>query len=381
MLSFSGFGTLGVVHSSERNADFTSTTFKPHGAGYTRAWSAEVDSLIAAQVTANLTSRITAVVQVISEQNYDGTFRPHVEWANFKYRFTPDFSMRVGRTVLPFFMVADSRKIGYANPWVRPPVEMYGLVPLSSNDGIDATLRTQLGGGINTITVTAGQSSTRLPAVTAEARELVAVVNTFEHGSVTARVNYGRARLTVPESSALFDGFRQFGPQGMAIVDKYLIHRREVSFMGVAASYDPGAWFVTAEWSALNAPPAVGKKSAWYVSGGHRFGKLTPYATYGQARADNLSDPGLDLSNLPPQAVAPANELNYVLNNLLFAKPVQKTISIGVRWDFIRNTALKLQLDHTRVGSGSTGTLNNLQPGFRPGGKFNVLSATMDFVF
>src|SRR5207248_3009841 len=29
VLSFSGFGTLGVVHSSEDQADFTSTLFKP----------------------------------------------------------------------------------------------------------------------------------------------------------------------------------------------------------------------------------------------------------------------------------------------------------------------------------------------------------------
>lgn len=33
MFSFSGFGTLGFVHSSENKADFTSNIFKPNGAG------------------------------------------------------------------------------------------------------------------------------------------------------------------------------------------------------------------------------------------------------------------------------------------------------------------------------------------------------------
>ena len=32
----SGFGTLGVVHASEREADYTSSVFKANGAGATR---------------------------------------------------------------------------------------------------------------------------------------------------------------------------------------------------------------------------------------------------------------------------------------------------------------------------------------------------------
>src|ERR1700692_321141 len=82
MFSLSGFGTLGVVHSSEDKADFTSTIFKPNGAGYSHDWSAAVDSLIAAQVTAHFTPQLTAVLQLDAEQNYDNSYRPHVEWAN-----------------------------------------------------------------------------------------------------------------------------------------------------------------------------------------------------------------------------------------------------------------------------------------------------------
>jgi hypothetical protein len=60
---------------------------------------------------------------------------------------------------------------------------------------------------------------------------------------------------------------------------------------------------------------------------------------------------------------------------------VQKTVSIGGRWDFARNAALKLQLDRTHLGAGSSGALINVQPGFQPGGKFTVFSAAIDFVF
>jgi hypothetical protein len=65
----------------------------------------------------------------------------------------------------------------------------------------------------------------------------------------------------------------------------------------------------------------------------------------------------------------------------LSTKPVQNTLSIGARWDVLRNAALKLQYDHTRIGAGSSGVLANLQPGFQPGGTVNVISVSVDFVF
>ena len=62
VFSFNGFGTLGLTHSSEPLADFTSTFFKPNGAGYTRKWSSDVDSRIGGQVTANFNKQLSAVL-------------------------------------------------------------------------------------------------------------------------------------------------------------------------------------------------------------------------------------------------------------------------------------------------------------------------------
>jgi hypothetical protein len=36
-------------------------------------------------------------VKYFSGQKYDNTYRPHVEWANIKYQFTPDFMSGPGR--------------------------------------------------------------------------------------------------------------------------------------------------------------------------------------------------------------------------------------------------------------------------------------------
>jgi hypothetical protein len=156
--AFNGFGTAGVVHSSEDKADFTANDFEPNGAGYSRSWSAGIDSLIGGQVSATLGPKLSAVLQLIVQQNYNNTYWPHVEWANIKYLFTPDFSVRMGRIVIPTFMDSDSREVGYSNPWVRPPTEVYSANPITSVDGLDASYRLHLGGVTNTLQATYGRN-------------------------------------------------------------------------------------------------------------------------------------------------------------------------------------------------------------------------------
>jgi opacity protein-like surface antigen len=383
MFSFSGFGTLGVVHSSEHDADFTSTLFKPNGAGYSHDWSPDVDSLIGAQVIANFTPRLSAMLQVISQQTYDDTYKPHVEWANIKYQLTPDASVRVGRTELASFLVSDTRDLGYANPWVRPPVEVYSLVPIDTSDGIDVSYRWHTGELVQTFVGTYGATTSKQPSGgNADARRQWNISDTLEYGAVTLRIAYQRANLTLDGLDTFFSAFGHFGPQGIALEAKYDPYRKPLEFFGIGAMYNPGDWFVTGEWGTQQLHSVIGESTAWYVSGGYRLAKFTPYLTYGSLKVNsNTSDPGLNVSTLPPYLAGPALGLNAALNAILGSIPAQSTTSAGVRWDFMKNVDLKLQYDHTHLGAGSPGTLINLQPGFVPGSTVNLFSAALDFIW
>jgi hypothetical protein len=208
------------------------------------------------------------------------------------------------------------------------------------------------------------------------------LVDTVERGAMTLRAAYFNARLKFDLFDPLFAGFRQFGPQGVAIADQYDPANRRVTFFSAGGMYDPGKWFVTSEWGQIKVRSALGDRSGWYASGGYRFGALTPYVVYASTQADgNTSDPGLSLTGLPPAFAGAAAGLNAGLNTILAQIPVQRSVSVGARWDFISNVALKVQLDHDDLGAGSPGTLGNLQPGFSPGGSLNVFSATIDFVW
>ena len=56
-------------------------------------------------------------------------------------------------------------------------------------------------------------------------------------------------------------------------------------------------------------------------------------------------------------------------------------MSVGARWDVVRNVDIKLQFDHTSLGADSRGWLTNLQPGFPVGTSVDLTTATIDFVF
>jgi hypothetical protein len=383
MFSFSGFGTLGVVHSSENQADFAASVFQANGAGYSRAWSPDVDSRVGAQVTATVSSKLSAVLQIVAEQDFDGSYRPRVEWANLEYRFTSDLSIHLGRSVLPGFLFSDTRLVGYTYPWVRPPIEVYWLNPIDSNDGMGLSYHLQMGDLVDTLEVNAGDSNVRLPDNdgTVRGRNSWGFANTAEYGPFTLLLAVEISHLSNAALDPFFDAFRQFGPQGMAIANRYDSDDKLVENENVGASYDSGHWLVISEWCHANTHSFLGDQSAWYASGGYRLGKIMPYLTYAEVSAIGNSKPGLNLMGLPPAEAGAGAGLNAVLDSLLERVADQRTVSAGTRWDFAKNVDLKLQVDHTRFGAASSGTLINVQSGFSPGGTVNLFSAAIDFVW
>lgn len=386
VFSLSGFATLGAVHSSERNADYTYTIFQPKGAGYTEPWSLAVDSRVALQLNAKLSRQWSGVLQVISEQQYDGTFRPAIEWANVTYQATPDLSLRVGRIALASTLSSDYRKVGYAMPWIRPPRDVYSLAPVTNNDGIDLRYRSRFGAVSNTVQAYVGRKDLKTTYQDGEpiqVREAMGVTDTVEFDAATLRMTYQQARLTMPASKSFFDQLRQFGTRGVALADQYDFENKRYRLLSIGANYDPGNWFITSEWERVQTHSWSGDGTGWFIGGGVRLGRWTPYMTYSRARLDSPStEAGLSTAGLPPAYAFAAGRANAVLNSLLgnFI-PTDRTIAVGTRWDVARNAALKVQLEHISVGSNSNGTFRFPRAGFTLGGQANIVSIALDMVF
>ena len=393
-----GFATLGAVHSSDQQSDFVASPFQPSGAGYSRSWDAGVDSKLALQLDGSFNDQWSAVVQVVSQRRYDGSFTPQVEWANIKYQVTPDLSVRAGRTLLATFIASDTRLLGYGNPWVRPPLEVYGLLPVTNTDGVDGTYRFRIGDTTHSTQLSFGRTELDLPnGGQIEAKNIVGLNHSIERGALTVRGGFLRAKVDVstPELEALFVGLTQFGAglsmtpglepvgaQALALVDRYRFESRRITAATIGATYDPGDWLLIAEWGRLDGPEVLADASTWQITGGLRFGGFTPYVSYARRHADPANEAGIDTRFLPPPLAQPAAALNAGLQQTLvqFAAS-QRTASIGLRWEVRPNAALKLQFDRVDREAGSAGTFVNQQPGFRFGGESDLISLGLDVVF
>ncbi len=343
---FGGFSTLGVSHSSQGLGDYILDGTIPKGPGRSRNWSATNDSRIGVQVAANFTPETSAIIQVISEYQADGTYRPAVEWANVKYAFTPDAYIRVGRIALPTFLNSDSRKVGYSYPWIHPPIDLYRQLSITNNDGMDTSYRFGIGAAENSIKVIYGRNTNERPTSTSSARKLWGIFDAFEYGSATLRVGYQEREASSYNHLTGVTG--AWTPN---------------SDLSIGASYDPGGWFAMSEWMQRK---STTKASAMYISAGYRINKFTPYLTYSQ------NSPASFLPGFPaPTAIA-----------IQSAKKQQSTASLGVRWDFMKNTDFKLQYDQVYLSDNSNGYLANVPAGvILYGAKFHVISAVLDFVF
>lgn len=342
MFSVSGFGTLGAVHNSVQTGDYVADVFQPNGAGFTSSSAYGVDSKVALQIDAKLMDNLTAVVQLMSRYRVNREYLPQIEWANVKYAVTPELSVRLGRTAMPTFMNSETRLVGYANPWVRPPIETYSLRSTTNADGVDVSYRHAFGSINNTTqawygkTQVASVGSTGAVSNGVRATKITGLADTIDYGSLTVRAGVTAIDFRLNTATA--------GTFTYAKANVY----------NLGASYDTGSWFVMGEWTKTDFGAVQRAQKAKYVTAGYRWNKFTPYVTYSTVGVDD--------------------------DQIKLALRAQDTKSAGLRWDFMKNMSLKVQLDQVQLEAGSTGFFTNAKPGLA-GSRVKVLSAAVDFVY
>ena len=296
--------------------------------------------------------------------------------------FEPEYALRVGRLPLPIFLISDSRTVGFSQPQVRPPVEMYGAFYLYHYDGADLTWTTSFAGTAVKSQLYIGATKPRLPADASLSVSPLAGVNvTAESGELTVRASYNRGKGTAssPALDAAFEGIRNGFPPGAlypgspgipgdpALANRYGLTDKIVTYSSLGLNYDPGRWFVTSELGAVSAVGVSAHETLGYVTAGTRIGAFTPYATVARFK-DKIA--GSTTGNLVVDALRIGS-----------ATSSQKTIGVGLRWDAMKNLDFKGQFDHARPDAGASGFLVNTQENYRPGMAYNVVSVSSDFVF
>ena len=339
---------------------------------------------------------IRAGEKTIMIKDGEDDFGAELAWAFVKAKVSDSFSVRVGRMGLPVFMISDYRNVGYANTMLRPPGEMYSQVPLNSIDGIDGSyqfsagdtsITTQLALGRTKATLATGPAST----VQVEGKSIVALNVVAEHGPVTVRFGRAETKLTIndsPSLNTLMGSLRAAGSgyriaQLGALADALEVKDKKASFTSVGLGLDWNNVLLQSEYAKRKTDSYVSDSTSWYVMGGYRIGAFLPYYSHASLKADgrvNNTVPASCPAGYPAACTPTLRALSAGVDTLATMRNQleQSTDSIGVRWDFHRSAALKVQIDRIKPKNGP-GLFVQAKPGFH--GPVTVAAAAIDFVF
>jgi hypothetical protein len=375
-LSISGFGTLGVARSNSDEAQFARYNQAEGIADKARIG---LDTNLGLQASYAIDDRLSGTVQILTRKNTSPTFTSDLTWAFLKYKATDELSVRVGRVALPVFMISDYQNVGYANTMMRPPVEMYAQAPIESGDGVDVTYQHAFGDTNVSAQGVLGVSRGKLFLVStgtvATYRAPVRGISvTAEHGPLTLRAAWLSAKMSsndITPVNALVKGLSAagFGQLG----EEFAVNAKKISFTAVGATLDWNSIVAQAEYGQRRAQDKVyiPNTNSWYAMAGYRIGKVLPYYTHAVAKGAGSS---ITLPTGFPTSGAVSNQVRGAL-----LAPEQSSDTIGVRWDFAKSAALKVQLDRVRPGQRN----GMLIYGPATGVKHNVTvaGASLDFVF
>lgn len=391
-----GFGTLAAVYSTQDDADFTGNLFQPNGAGNTRDISTSVDSKMGLQLDVDFASDISAIAQVVSEYQYDGSYSPEVEWAFVQYRPVPELSLRAGRIVTAPFMESQSRLVTYSQTWVRLPNELYSLNPITHKQGFDARYQIPQGDLTHTVNVSWGATKENFAnGANVKVHDLWEFEYRLDIAATTFRLAYSNINfdLNSAELSALAAGLSAFsddpGSNGAAARNNIrLVRNRGGTYEIFAAGlqHQPNDWLLRSEIAVVRTDDRtfISDTHAWYLTVGRRLGSFTPYLSLAQIRADRKNEPELSTAGLSPEEAEQVNQLNQgvalTIDSFTFD---QRSLGIGLRWDYAPGLALKLQLERveSKDGARNIGRFVNPTGDFSAGDSANVISLSMDFVF
>ncbi|GAB2867529.1 hypothetical protein GCM10027277_40730 [Pseudoduganella ginsengisoli] len=380
-LSISGFGTLAAAKSDNDTVQFTRYN---QAVGVKKTPRIGLDSNLGLQATYQVNDWLSGTAQVLTRKNTSPEFTTDLTWGFLKAKINDEVNVRVGRVVMPAFLISDYQNVGYANTMMRPPIELYGQAPLENMDGADVNYQHAFGDTNVTAQAFIGTARGKLVVTTAGGvlahyRAPVAGASvTIERGPLTFRLGHASANMHSSDLTPINNlaatlktvGFAQLGE------DLGLVPGKRMTFTSVGATLDWNNVLVQTEYAQRRAkePVYIPQTNAWYVMGGYRFGKVLPYYAHAasEGAGSKVTVPAT-LGRVPALAA-----LNAGVNNLLTAAE-QSSDLVGVRWDFAKSVALKVQVDRVKpkVKSGAL----TVPAGYTQKDSVTVVAAGVDFVF
>ncbi|QYJ87601.1 hypothetical protein K0I73_07890 [Shewanella mesophila] len=303
------------------------------------------ESKLGFQATFSISDQTQAVMQLMMKGEND--WDVEAEWAYVSHRFNNGVQIRGGKLRVPLFMYSDYLDVGYAQPFARPPEEVYGAVPFTTYIGGDVSYDVEFDDSTLTIQAFGGESEED----NTDIKNIIGANVMWTDETWTLRAVYGQTTLDGSISRTIKIP-SQDPSSGLPIeIDAQLtlltLDNEKATFSGVGASYDNGQFLAITEWTRSEVDGKYTDVDSGYVTLGYRINAFTPYITaaYYESQDDN-ERVVVDAQSALIAAIFNGQRTAY---------------SAGLRWDALDNLALKFDVTYANdFGDTSGGFQSNI---------------------
>ena len=365
--SLQGFGTLGMARTTSDQLEFVRDLSQP--SGIRKHWDGRSDSVFGLQGAWQIDPRLSAVVQTTAKYRYDRTYNPEIAWAYLRYEPTPSTTLRLGRLGTDFFMMADSRWVGYSYLTVRPPGDYFWYLPFYSINGGDAAYSLAVGESLVRFKAFYGLSNGQIPLADKQwdinGSPMTGASVEYQFSSWQVRASY--ANITFKHDLPIGDLLQAYSPDPSASASHLTTRARRSDYYSLGVVYDQGPLQVQLMLNRIEqGSNAFESSEGGYVLAGYRIGEVKPYLGYSWIRSAQRNTAGRQVIESKIMADAHVD---------------QSTRILGMRWDLARNMALKAQWDAIRGEATSIFPYRNDPASGLWSGRMDVYTVTLDFIF
>ncbi len=353
---FNGFGTLSYTNTSKyddriirRNVNQSGAAVQDNGF--------LLDSRLGLQAKWNISDRLELTAQAVAREQLDTELLDYVDMFYLSYFIDDQWRFSVGRQAFDLFFMSDYHNTGYSYAWVRPPTEFYGTMPYQSFDGIkisrdwgdfDSSWRWRLSLGNIESKFDADVMVESDDIDSTEAKPIFSTELGWQSGQWHLRGSFAHMRFkhelgdeTEREAlQMLSDEISPFWQDFSGIVNEFT-EDFILRIWSLGASWEQDDWHVQGEWSNVDSDIITFDGQRAYLQVAKRWQNWQPFITVGYAKDDSEVRYGP-----PPPGVPVLTEFYEEMVNFSHnMRHNQKSISLGVRWDFASQKALKLQCD------------------------------------
>ena len=312
-------------------------------------------SRLGLQMTFEVAKDMSLTGQLVSRGVND--YEVDAEWAYLSWNVTSNFTARIGRQRIPYYLLSEYLEVGYAYPWVRPPIELYNI-PISSTDGIGVLYDFNVGELAFSTQAYVGAGSGFADQLEGDftLNQAWGVAQFVEWRDFTFRIGYNTSNLDVNEiqdggvGDFLISGTNNIADE--ADISRLPLQNIDTEYVSAALSYDNGKLLVMTELANLRVKDFVQPAGdSGYITVGYRFGDWMPHFTYAKFYTDSNNDEQvreyIDAA-LVASSVDPAGTLDYLTTRGALQTLIQQQTSftLGVTYNINPRVKAKVEAVH-----------------------------------